>query len=465
MANWISSKLKVAETFLQQIDQQAADSLGKNEKPRSEELSSETSRKSAEVVPLKDQLKKKKTTETHDSIGKLRSDHNLNSIDVNNSNDNRENKEVGASVVSVKPSVNPPKSGLSDSDWTELLSVPSQLTSPAVNRSNGVSGIRGLRKDGQRKGNSGSDLSELEVKRNQKSQNKSLKTLRKSDSFSESKINGGRQIDGEDLGDPDTIQRISSVELGSSGHYLEGRELDRKDRNPSPVVENNNGENEKGNGSLETSGNKELLQSKGSSVEDGVLRSSSKDLVVEKVSVTVDGSDLNMRTGDDQSRPRRSLGGINESHLGQRSSPSVNRESPSISDGASDSETNSTSTSDSESEREREERKRRRAQILAEKAVAKAVKAIKEREDMVAKLEGEKESLEKILEERAKQQAQEASELQNTMMETMDAVDVEKQKHNNTRMEALARLAKLETTNADLARSLATAQWNLEEEV
>ena len=31
-----------------------------------------------------------------------------------------------------------------------------------------------------------------------------------------------------------------------------------------------------------------------------------------------------------------------------------------------------------------------------------------------------------------------------TIMETMDAVDLEKQKHNSTRMEALARLAKLE---------------------
>lgn len=30
------------------------------------------------------------------------------------------------------------------------------------------------------------------------------------------------------------------------------------------------------------------------------------------------------------------------------------------------------------------------------------------------------------------------------MMETMEAVELEKHKHNNTRMEALARLAKLE---------------------
>ncbi|XP_012486394.2 golgin candidate 2 isoform X2 [Gossypium raimondii] len=84
---------------------------------------------------------------------------------------------------------------------------------------------------------------------------------------------------------------------------------------------------------------------------------------------------------------------------------------------------------------------------------------------MVARLEGEKQSLEKILEEGAKQHAQEASELQTTTMEMMDAVELEKQKHNNTRMEALQRLAKLETTNADLARSLATAQKRLEVEI
>ncbi|WRX19021.1 Golgin subfamily A member 5 - like 1 [Theobroma cacao] len=51
------------------------------------------------------------------------------------------------------------------------------------------------------------------------------------------------------------------------------------------------------------------------------------------------------------------------------------------------------------------------------------------------------------------------------MMEMMEAVELEKQKHNITRMEALQRLAKLETTNADLARSLATAQKKLEVEI
>ncbi|KDO63801.1 hypothetical protein CISIN_1g0066372mg, partial [Citrus sinensis] len=57
-----------------------------------------------------------------------------------------------------------------------------------------------------------------------------------------------------------------------------------------------------------------------------------------------------------------------------------------------------------------------------------------------------------------------ASELQTSMMETMDAFELEKQRHNNTRMEALQLLAKLETANADLARALAAAQKKLEME-
>ena len=37
-----------------------------------------------------------------------------------------------------------------------------------------------------------------------------------------------------------------------------------------------------------------------------------------------------------------------------------------------------------------------------------------------------------------------ASELQTSMIETLEAVEIEKQRHHNTRMEALARLARLE---------------------
>uniref|UniRef100_J3M244 Golgin candidate 2 n=2 Tax=Oryza brachyantha TaxID=4533 RepID=J3M244_ORYBR len=94
-----------------------------------------------------------------------------------------------------------------------------------------------------------------------------------------------------------------------------------------------------------------------------------------------------------------------------------------------------------------------------------AARAIAEREEAVAKLEGEKASLEKLLAEREKEQAQEASELQTSMMETMEAVEMEKQRHHSTRMEALARLAKLEVTNAELAKSLAREQWNLDLQV
>jgi hypothetical protein len=51
------------------------------------------------------------------------------------------------------------------------------------------------------------------------------------------------------------------------------------------------------------------------------------------------------------------------------------------------------------------------------------------------------------------------------MIETMEAVEMEKQRHHSTRMEALARLAKLEVTNAELAKSLAREQWNLDLQV
>ncbi|KAL5647760.1 hypothetical protein ACJX0J_042115, partial [Zea mays] len=58
-----------------------------------------------------------------------------------------------------------------------------------------------------------------------------------------------------------------------------------------------------------------------------------------------------------------------------------------------------------------------------------------------------------------------ASELETSMIETLEAVEIEKQKHHSTRMEALARLARLDVTNGELAKSLAREQWNLEVQV
>ncbi|XP_062226961.1 golgin candidate 2-like [Phragmites australis] len=117
---------------------------------------------------------------------------------------------------------------------------------------------------------------------------------------------------------------------------------------------------------------------------------------------------------------------------------------------------------DSEEERRREEERRQRR---AERLAVMAARAIAEREEAVARLEGEKAGLEKLLAEREKEQAQEASELQTSMIETMEAMEVEKQRHHSTRMEALARLARLEVTNAELSKSLAREQWNLEVQV
>lgn len=441
MAGWISSKLKVAETLLQQIDQQAAESLGKNERPQSDELDEKIPAKSGGVVPLKDQLKKK-TQESYDFQGKLHSDPNVN---VLNSQDR--DKEV----TSPSKPFSSPRSNLTDSDWTELLSTPNQETPFGANRTNGTSGIRGLRKDGRRQASSGLNLSGLEAKRNYRSNNSASKPQRRSDVGPGNRENAGgldrKLSDEKELGRSDSVDRTSSAELRNDGKYVEAQESElvmavRDDANPERSVVKD---------SVEDGGR---IISKGHSVD--------KNHPLETKLVAERGDripDMNKAINDEQKR-------LGESNAGLGSSVSLElKGTTSVSDERSDSDTDSASSSDSESERIREERRRRRKQILAEKQAAKVVAAIKERENMVARLEGEKESLEKILEERAKQQAQEASELQTTMIETMEAVELEKQKHNNTRMEALARLAKLETVNAELARSLATAQWNLEVEV
>ncbi|XP_062118004.1 golgin candidate 2 [Humulus lupulus] len=440
MANWISSKLKAAESILQQIDQKTADSLKKNEKSQIDELNFDSETKTGASLPLKDQLKKK-TQVNNDFHGTLRSDPiSLKSPSVSNSKN-----ESSSSPKEVVDATTKPKTTLTDSDWTQLLGTPSQpTTSGASSRGNGHSGIRGLRKDGRRQGGSASVSAGSEVRRNQKNNKSVSKPVRRTSSVEENKLNG-KASDGDDLGFSNSTGRSSNVKLQSAGGKLsEGREVD------------------KGNeGTNRTSTLKTSLQS----VNKNHITQSEMVSTVEKVDVV---SDVKMQMAEGRDRLGSSLMRKHDSnHVASRSSTSddLKKSSSSMSYGSSDSRSDSGSSSDSEDEREREERRRRREKILAEKAAAKAVEAIKERENMVARLEGEKQSLEKIFEEQTKQQAQEASKLQLTMMETMEAVELEKQKHNNTRMEVLARLAKLETANADLARSLATVQWNLEVEV
>ncbi|ONI09326.1 hypothetical protein PRUPE_5G232100 [Prunus persica] len=453
MANWISSKLRAAETILQQIDQQAAESLRKNEKPLADDLNVDTPTKTGGSVPLKDQLKKK-TIENSDYRGKLTSDPSFNILNnTSNNNDDDKKKNNNNIIINRDKEIvgtQKPKPTLTDGDWTQLLSAPNQATTSTTSRGIGFPGVRGLRKDGRRQGSasSTSSLSVLEVKKNQKTgSNNVLKSGRRT-SVGEGSKSNGKVSDGEESGVSfsDSARRSPTVELKSDVKILEGRGLDYRDMGFITSAETKDKGNEENGGHFDS---KELSL-------EGSLQSVKKN----------DGGS-NKKIGGENvgDRLRSTDRGNHESSEASRSSTSedLKRSFTSVSDGSSESD--SGSSSDSESEREKEERRKKREKILAEKAAAKAVEAIKERENLVARLEGEKQSLEKILEEEVKQQAQEASKLQMTMMETMEAADLEKQKHNNTRMEVFARLAKLEAANADLAKSLATVQWNLEVEV
>ncbi|XP_024022154.1 golgin candidate 2 [Morus notabilis] len=458
MANWISSKLKAAESILQQIDQQAAESLRKGEKSPVEGLNLDSPTKTGGTVSLKDQLKKK-TQENNDYHGKLRIDPSLSVLST--SNKKNESYNLPKEVVGTPKSSPKPRTTLTDSDWTQLLSSPTQpaISAATPGRSSGAAGIRGLRKDGRRQSGVTSVSSASEVERNQKINGVS-KSVGKMGNVERNKVNG-KANNGDESGFSDSASRSSSVKLQSDGKYSKGRELGNEEVGVSPFVKTK----DKGNEDEGRTFGSENLALKASlqSINDN----STPEMVSASRKVDV-ASDTKMQMANGGDRLGSTITGKREfSNVTSRSSTSddLKRGSSSMSYGSSDSDSDSGSSFESEVEREREERRQRREQILAEKAAAKALEAIKERENVVARLEGEKQSLEKILEEETKQQAQEASKLQITMMETMEAVELEKQKHNNTRMEVLARLAKLETANADLARSLAIVQWNLELEV
>ncbi|XP_073296757.1 golgin candidate 2 [Primulina huaijiensis] len=423
MAHWISSKLKAAESILQQIDQQAADSLGKNENPRpGNQLGIESSPGNTPENKrfLKDQMKKK-APENITSQSNNRDKLNLNVISRSNSDINR-NHEAGVSQnLNSTPNLS---GGLTESDWTELLSVPDKREgSGGVNvsrNSKGASGIQGLKKAGKKVRNFGP-------------------ASRKSNVGLENISNADSNYRGS------TARDVMLLTLDNQSPSNEGGgESDQKHTSSLLVADDNNAR------TIE-----EL-----NVVVDGPKMHAATDLTdkdnLDKVPVSR-GRKLKLKLQSND-------GETSKSGMNRTNGPTV--KVPSLpSDVESNSDTDTTSTSDSEIEREREERRKRRQRILAERAAAKAIEAIQERENLVARLEGEKQSLEKMLEEQAKQQVQEASELQTSMMEIMEAVELEKQKHNNTRMEALSRLAKLESANADLSKSLANVQKSLEAEV
>ncbi|KAI4329998.1 hypothetical protein MLD38_028313 [Melastoma candidum] len=395
MSDWFTSKLRAAENILHKIDQQAAESLRKNENGASDGVDVDLPGRAGSVtatagsVPLKEQFKKKALDG---------SDHGprvVNNLASSSSRDST-SKGVGSGSGSVtrSNSSSARNSDAAEGDWTELLGSPTSPATASPRTHGNGAGSRG-----------GRNNSVTEFKRNPKMTTARMKAQKKL----------GPRVSGE--------AKVNGIEksVGNTpSSSLEGAVPQVDSRNP---------------GSL---GDDQPLERKGSvSVTERLVKDVSQDNVA-----TLNFKDRRL---EDKSRSSTNAGNSVGSEL--------------------ENDSGSSSDSGSESVREREERRRRRQKLLAEKVAAKAVEYIRERENMVAKLEGEKQSLEKIVEERAKQQVKEASELQTIMMETLEAAELEKQKHNNTRMEAFTRLAKLETTNADLARAFAAAQGNLEVEV
>ncbi|CAM8918681.1 unnamed protein product [Rhodiola kirilowii] len=432
MSGWISSKLKAAENLLQQIDQQAAGTLRKGDVQKSDELlsSSESLSKSGGdiIVPLKDQLKKKSHTTRNDGIPKKKGT----TTTTTNESTARTSAEFGVSSN--------PRTSLNDNDWTQLLHGPKQATSPAsANRSNGVSAVRGVQRNARRAG-AVTSKSATTVEKNLKGDTSSARSEEEKVPSQHGAVirnldGSVSNADGSDAGD--SAQRNSYSDSSQSDvNVVQEREV--ASVKPVHDVENQKSISEDipVEGSTNETSDLSTMESKTTSFENELLP------VDEVSSMKLGAATSASLTSDDL---KRSSGSFSEEER-------------------SDSDMDSSSSSDSESEREREERRRRKQKILAEKAAAVAAKALEERENLVARLEGEKQSLEKILEERGKQQAQEASELQTTMMETMEAADLEKEKHNKTRMEALTTVSKLEIANADLGKSLVTAQCNLEVE-
>ncbi|XP_078441253.1 golgin Putative 2 [Wolffia australiana] len=401
MAGWISSKLKSAENFLQQIDQQAAESLRKGETLNSSLVLDEGEklddpRKKADVAPVKLQLPRKHlggVSRPQDASN--RPARASNSGDLSRLSSSSRSGPENFSIFKE------------EEDWTKLLSSTTSIKSGVSSPSTSIRSPRNFKR---------------QTLPNRRS---SAKPEREAEAVLAT--NGTTEIQAQPSS---TLVNSDKVQLES------GRSEE--------IVDSESARDGKSVEKARALDEKEVLESIVSSLDYGLMVKQAADSKGEEgFGRKEKKSDVNIL-----------------------SSASKLPRFASISNGSSDSGTESSSSSDSEYESERKaERRRRREKILAERAAAMAMEAIKERENLVARLEGERDSLLKVVEERQKQQAQEASQLQSSMMETMDAVELEKQKHHSTRMEALARLAELETRNAELSRSLATTQWDLQVKV
>lgn len=329
-----------------QIDQQAAESLRKDEKPETTyDEAFETFSKSATLVSLKDQLRKK-TNEGSDGAQR-------NSIELKPSGKtlrkSDQPQETAATSLTSKGLREDKPTTLTDNDWTELLSAPpnNQGTSTSKPRTpRGATSVnQRLKKDGKK--------------------NPLVSDGKKSNG------NGGRphkQMNKE------VSSRPSDADMENKNDSQDTHKETEKDVNAAAPP---------------------LL--------DDSARLTNETFSREKLS--------NVGRKEGREPRRRDVWGeqVKGEVSGSNVSEGLKRKDSSFSSGDSESDYESDSSTDSERERQRDERRRRREIIFAEKVAAKAVEVIKERENMVARLEGEKQSLEKIVEERAKQQAQEVA--------------------------------------------------------
>lgn len=362
-----------------QIDQQAAESLRKNEKLRLDDtLNHETPTKS-EVIPLKDQLRKKPPQ---------RNSFNGNAqINLDSGGSVR-----GKELDNVRKPASNSASALADGDWTELLSSPVPVG--VVGHPNGVSA---LRKDQKRHGIAVPSSLIDEEKR------ALSKPGRKFVAGSESKVNS----DASDGDRRSSEESVFSGSLSRGGSDLSDSILGKPVWESRAVGDSILSEPKDVSRNLEIVGILENGQNSHSEIHFEDTRAGEEDKASVSVAVN-DIGDLEGRADGYHGRTGNDVDRGGDDIAGRSSIPNELPRSSLSSDGQSDSESDSGSTSDSENENEKRiERRKRREQIRAEKAAAKAVEAIKERENIVARLEGEKQTLEKILDERAKQQAQE----------------------------------------------------------
>eukprot|EP00850_Spirogloea_muscicola_P000064 SM000001S04466 [mRNA] locus=s1:362667:367608:- [translate_table: standard] len=98
-------------------------------------------------------------------------------------------------------------------------------------------------------------------------------------------------------------------------------------------------------------------------------------------------------------------------------------------------------------------------------AASAAMVALQEQEQELVRLEETREGIKWQVATAAEEHAKEIAKLRESMLEGMQAVQVEKHAHSGTRLEAVQREASLETETLDHAKALAAAQRALDEKV